>query len=75
MLNGMREMFLDVTFNNVLPDHTDVVVTVTAGLFMVESQGVEELMLDSFVVDATIAVQRHNLGITTAADVGPASAE
>lgn len=37
---------------------------------MVEAEGVEQLMLDGAVVDATLAVQRQRLRPTTAANVG-----
>ena len=52
-----------------------MVVTVTAGLFVVESQSVEQLVLDGVVVDAATAVQRHSLAITKASDVRVASAK
>ena len=64
---------LDFTINNVLPDYEDVVVTVTAGLFVVESKSVEQLMLDDVIVDAATAVQRHSLAITKATNIRVAS--
>lgn len=53
------------TINNVFPVHPDVVVPVRAGLFMVEAKGVEQLMLDSVVVQTTLATQRHSLTTIT----------
>lgn len=53
------------TINNVFPVHPDVVVPVGAGLFMVEAKGVEQLMLDSVVVQTTLATQRHSLTTIT----------
>lgn len=42
-----------------------MVVPVRAGLFMVEAEGVEQLMLDSVVVQTTLATQRHSLTTIT----------
>lgn len=50
-----------------------MVVTVTAGLFMVKTQSMKELMLDSVVVDTATAVQRHCLPITEPSHIGIAS--
>jgi len=55
---------------DILQKDTDVAVPVRAGLLMVEAQSVEQLMLHSVVVDATLTAQRHRLGITSTTDVG-----
>ena len=60
----------DLTRLDVLQEDTDVVVPVRAGLLVVEAQGVEQLMLHSVVVDATLTAQRHRLGITSTTHVG-----
>ncbi len=59
---------------DVLPQDLDVLVPVGATLFVVEAEGVEQLVLDGVVVEAALTVQRHRLGITTAADVGVTAA-
>lgn len=51
-----------------------MLVPVGATLLMVEAEGVEQLVLDGVVVEAALAVQRHGLGRTTAADVRVAAA-
>lgn len=61
------------TITDVLPDDLDVIVTVTAGLFMVEAKSVEQLMLHSAVVKAAITGQRHSLCITLTTNVRVAS--
>lgn len=61
--------------NDVIPDHLDVVVPVGARLFVVEAQGVQELVLHGAVVEAPLAAQRHRLTATLAAHVGPAAAQ
>lgn len=61
------------TITDVLPDDLDVIVTVTAGLFMVEAKSVEQFMLHSAVVKAAITGQRHSLGITLTTNVRVAS--
>lgn len=61
------------TINDVLPDDLDVIVAVTAGLFMVEAKSVEQLMLHSAVVKAAITGQRHSLGVTLTTHVRVAS--
>lgn len=55
---------------DVMPKDLDVLVPVRAALFVVEAQGVEQLVLDGAVVEAALTVQRQCLGITTAADIG-----
>lgn len=55
---------------DVLPHDADVIVPVRTALFVVEAEGVEQLVLDGVVVDAAISVQRNRLGSTSAADVG-----
>lgn len=59
---------------DVLPQDPDVVVPVGAALFVVEAEGVEQLVLDGAVVEAALTVQRQSLGITTTADVGVTAA-
>ena len=46
-----------------------MVVTVAAGLLVVKTQGVEELMLDGAVVQAALTGQGHSLGITPTANI------
>lgn len=48
----------------------DVVVSIRAGLLVVESQGVEQLVLDGAVVKASPLGQRHHLLTATTANVG-----
>lgn len=55
---------------DVLPQDSDVLVPVGATLLMVETEGVEQLVLDGVMVETTLTVQRHCLGITTATDIG-----
>lgn len=59
---------------DVLPQDPDVLVPVGATLFVVEAEGVEQLVLDGAVVEAALTVQRQRLGITNAADVGVTAA-
>ena len=49
-----------------------MVVTVAAGLLVVEAQSVQQLVLDSVVVQTTPTAQRHNLLATATANVGVA---
>lgn len=65
---------MSLTLNDVVPDHLDVVVPVRARLFVVEAQGVQELVLHGAVVDAPLAAQRHRLTTTLTAHIGPAAA-
>lgn len=51
--------------NDILQQDADILIPVRPGLFMVEAQGVEQLMLDDGLEDTTLATQRHHLGITT----------
>lgn len=37
---------------------------------MVETEGMEQLVLDGVMVETTLTVQRHCLAITTATDIG-----
>lgn len=60
------------TVNDILPDDTNVAVTVTARLFMVKTQSMKKLMLYSVVVDTATAIQRHCLTITLTSNIGPA---
>lgn len=62
------------TWLDVLPQHADVIVPVGATLFVVEAEGVEELMLDGAVVQAALTVQGQTLGITPATHVGVTAA-
>lgn len=57
------------TWLDVLPQDADVIVPVGATLFMVEAEGVEQLVLDGAVVQAALAVQGQALGITPATHV------
>lgn len=59
---------------DVLPQDPDVVVPVGAALFVVEAEGVEQLVLDGAVVEAALTVQRQSLGITTTPHVGVTAA-
>lgn len=51
-----------------------MIVPVGATLFVVEAEGVEELVLDGAVVQAALAVQGQALGITLAPHVGVTAA-
>lgn len=62
------------TWLDVLPQHADVIVPVGATLFVVEAEGVEELVLDGAVVQAALTVQGQGLGVTLATHVGVAAA-
>lgn len=42
---------------------------------MVEAKGMEQLMLDSAVVQAALTAQRHSLTTTLATDVGIAAVD
>lgn len=55
-----------LTLDDVFPLHPDVVVPVGAGLLVVEAQGVEQLVLDGAVVEASAAGQRHSLSAALA---------
>lgn len=59
---------------DVLPQDSDVLVSVGAALLVVEAEGVEQLVLDGAVVEAALAVQGQRLGVTAAADVGVTAA-
>lgn len=50
-----------------------MVIPVRAGLLMIEAQGVEQLMLDCAVVQATGTTQGHSLTTTRATHIGPAT--
>lgn len=62
-----------ITRLNVLQQDFNVVVSVRAGLFMVEAQSMEQFMLDGAMVKASTLGQRHYLLTTTTADEGPAA--
>lgn len=47
-----------LTWLDVLPHDADVTVPVGATLFVVEAEGVEQLMLDGAVVNAALTIQR-----------------
>ena len=72
--SGVRPPFLHckLTRLDVLQQHPNVVVPVRAGLLVVEAQGVQKLVLNSPVVQAAAASQRHSLGTTLAANIGVA---
>lgn len=58
------------TVDDVVPEDGDVVVAVAAGVFVVESQSVQQLVLDDAVADAAEALQRHHLLLPDAAHGG-----
>lgn len=58
------------TIDDVLPEDGDVVVPVAAVVFVVESQSVQQLVLDDAVADAAEALQRHHLLLPDAAHGG-----
>lgn len=58
---------------DVLQEDFDVVVSVVAGLLVVESQSVEQLVLDGAVVKTSTTGQRHHLLTATTAHVGVAA--
>lgn len=58
-----------LTVNDVLPVHPDVAVSVRASLFVVEAEGVQQLVLHSAVVQAALTTQRHRLTAALTADV------
>lgn len=62
-----------LTIDDVFPVHLDVVVPVGAGLFMVEAEGVEQLMLDGAVVQAALTAQRHSLTTASTTHIGVAA--
>lgn len=61
------------TIDYVLPEDGDVVVPVAAGVFVVESQSVQQLVLDDAVTDAAKTLQRHRLLLPNAAHRGEAA--
>lgn len=61
-----------LTWPNVLGEDVDVGVPVRAGLFVVEAQGVENLVLHRAGVQATSSPQGDRLSSALATDVGPA---
>lgn len=67
ILNVLIEEVL--TWLDVLPQDADVSVPVGATLFVVEAEGVQQLMLDGAVVQAALTIQRQGLGVTPATHV------
>lgn len=63
-----------MTLSDVVPDHLDVIVPVRTGLFVVEPESMQELVLHGAVVDATLTAQRHRLTATLTAHIGPTAA-
>lgn len=61
------------TSRNVLPVDPDVLVPVAPGMFMVEAQSVEQLVLNGSMIQTTIDRQRHHLRTPVSANGGPAS--
>lgn len=55
------------TIDDVVPEDGDVVVPVAAGVFVVEAQSVQHLVLDDAVADAAKLLQRHHLLLPDAA--------
>lgn len=64
-----------LTLNDVIPDHLDVVVPVRAGLFVVEPEGMQQLVLHSAVVETALTAQRHGLPTTRTPHVRPATTD
>ena len=64
-----------ITRLNILQKDFDVVVPVRAGLFMVESQSMEQLMLDGSMVKASATGQRHHLLTTSTSNKGVAAGQ
>lgn len=62
---------MELTGDDVLQEDTNVVVPVGPGLLMVESQSMQQLMLDNLVENTPTAAQRHHLGAATATDKRP----
>lgn len=60
---------------DVLPQDPDVLVPVRAALFVVEAEGVEQLVLDGAVVQTALTAQRHSLTTTLTAHVGIAAVD
>lgn len=58
-----------LTWLDVLVQDADVTIPVGATLFVVEAEGVEQLMLDGAVVQAALLVQRQGLGVAHTAHV------
>ena len=63
-----------LTPEDVLVVNTNVSVTITAGLLVVEAQGVQKLMLDHLVVHTPSSSQGYNLSSTSTPHIGPAPA-
>lgn len=74
MSNGDKKRGNYLTITDVFPGHPDVVVPVRAGLFVVEPEGMQQLMLHSAVVETTLTAQRHSLTTTLTAHVRVATA-
>lgn len=55
------------TIDDVVPEDIDVVIPVAAGVFVVESQRVQHLVLDDAMLDAAEPLQRHHLLFANAA--------
>ena len=55
---------------HILQKDSDVLVPVTATLLVVEAQGVQQLVLDSVVVDAALTTQRQGLTIAKTTHIG-----
>lgn len=55
------------TIDDVVPEDIDVVIPVAAGVFVVESQRVQHLVLDDAMLDAAVPLQRHHLLFANAA--------
>lgn len=45
-----------------------MLIPVRAGLFVIEAQGMEQLVLYDRPEDTALAAQRHGLGVTTTSD-------
>ena len=58
-----------LTIFDVFPDDLNMLVPVRPILFMVEAQGMEQLMLDDMVMNALRNIQRHCLVPTPTPDI------
>lgn len=64
----------DPTGLDILEENTDVIVTVAAGLLVVEAQGAEELVLGGAVVHTSGQGQRYSLSVARMTSLGVAHA-
>lgn len=69
----MVENVDDLTINDVFPVHFDVVIPVGASLLVVEAEGMEQLVLDSAMVQTALSAQGHRLTAALTTHVGVAA--